>query len=250
MATADRVLAILRLFTIERPAWTVDEITAALRLSGSTAYKYVRSLVDAGLLVGGKGGRYTIGPAVIELDRLTRRADPLVDAARATLCRLTSEIEEKSIGLLCRIYRLTVLCVDQESVNPPSFVTSYERGRPMPLMRGSASKIILANLPTRTLRGYYDSHAGEAAQAGLGDDWDAFKRCMRQIRKPGVMVTHGELDSGVVGVSAAVFGAGDSVLGSIGLVLGAADCQDPARLEEIRHMVRQAGRQVSAALAE
>ena len=249
MATADRVLSILGLFSIDRPEWTVEEIISELSLSGSTAYKYVRSLVSAGLLVSTKGSRYTIGPAVIELDRLTRRFDPLIHAAGPALRALTNDIPAPSIGLLCRLYRLTVICVDQVSERAPSVATSYERGRPMPLERGSASKIILANLPSRPLRRFYDAEQDRVMAAGLGHDWASFKDAMRAIRRAGLAVTRGELDQGVMGISAPVFGADGVVMGSIGLVLQDIEfASDQARLDAAQEAVWRAGKTVTATL--
>lgn len=249
MATADRVLSILGLFSIDRPEWTVDEIIGALGLSGSTAYLYVRSLVSAGLLVAGKSGRYTVGPAVIELDRITRRFDPLIGAAQQTLRDLTDAADVPSIGLLCRLYRHTVICVDQFSMRAPDLSTSYERGRPMPLVRGSASKIILAHLPYRSLRRFHDSNLQAIELAGLGADWDSFKKALRVIRKPGVLITKGELDPGLVGISAPVFDADGVILGSIGLVLRAQSLADDAeRQAELQRAVKQAGETVSSNL--
>ncbi|MEE4454363.1 IclR family transcriptional regulator [Novosphingobium resinovorum] len=249
MSTADRVLSVLGLFTIERPEWTVDAVMVELGLSGSTAYQYVRSLVEAGLLVSEKAGRYMLGPGIIELDRVARRFDPLANAARDVLRTLTESVDTGAIGLLCRIYRLKVMCIDQYVVRPPSFAISYERGRPMPLTRGSASKIILANLTSRPLRRFYDSDPQGVEEAGLGSDWDGFKRSVRQLRRQTVLATTGELDPGLMGISAPIFGADEIVLGSIGLVVAAgafADQRD--RYEAAFASVDAAGRRVSEKL--
>ena len=153
--------------------------------------------MDAGLLVNFAAGRYVIGPAIIEFDRQTRHFDPLIRSAAASLTKLVQTAPVPSVGLLCRIYRLTVICVDQAaSPQWQSLAVSYERGRPMPLLRGAASLVIAAHLPTRTLKPYFDNHAGPA------DDWDRFRANFRLIRKQGFAVTTGELDAGLTGISA------------------------------------------------
>lgn len=248
MATADRVLSILGLFTVDSPEWTVDAVALELGLSGSTAYQYVRSLVDAGLLVSEKGGRYMVGPAIIALDRVTRRFDPLGNAASQELETLTASVDADAIGLLCRIYRLKVMCVDQRVVRPPSFAISYERGRPMPLTRGAASKCILAHLKSRALRKFYDSDPDAVRAAGLGDDWETFKRAIRELRKQSVLATKGELDPGLMGISAPVFDADDVVIGSIGLVVSAGDFADDVRFDAARASVGAAATRVSERL--
>ncbi|MGN7998959.1 IclR family transcriptional regulator [Sphingomonas sp. 22176] len=250
MATADKVLSILGLFTMEQPNWTVDAIASTLALSGSTAYQYVGSLVAAGLLTSDKSGRYTIGPAVIEMDRLLRRFDPLIHEAQGPLHGLVEAIEGEAIGLLCRIYRLRVMCVDQAVRHAPTASISYERGRPMPLTRGAASKSILAHLGTRTLRRFYDSDPIGVAAAGLGDGWEAFRRTMRQMRKAGVLVTVGELDPGMMGISAPVFDGQGEVLGSIGLVVPAYDYPEgSSALAQAGVAVAEAAATLTAALA-
>lgn len=249
MATADKVLSILRLFSMERPEWTVDAVSAALSISSSSAYQYVGSLVDAGLLVANKSGRYTVGPAVIELDRLMRRFDPLIHEAQDALREITELHDGQAIGLLCRIYRFRVMCVDQYVMRAPSFAISYERGRPMPLARGAASKSILAHLGPRQLRRFYDSDPLGVESAGLGGDWESFKDAVRRLRKGGVVATAGELDQGLMGISAPVFDASGHVLGSIGLVVPAEmfEC-DIANFETTRRAVVDAGRRVTQAL--
>ena len=81
MSSGDRLLGTLELFTEARPEWTVDDISAELKVSTSTAYRYVRSLCKAGLLDPVHGDGYRLGPAIIEYDRLIRVGDPLMSSA-------------------------------------------------------------------------------------------------------------------------------------------------------------------------
>lgn len=249
MATADRVLSVLGLFTIERPEWTVEAIATELRLSSSTAYQYVGSLAQADLLVADTGGNYMIGPAVIALDRVTRRFDPLIHAAGESLRVLTRSVNGEAIGLLCRVYRLKVMCVDQEVSRPTGLETSYERGRLMPLTRGAASKIILANMPLRPLRRLYDGDPQAVAAAGLGETWAGFRQTLRTLARPGVMVTEGEIDPGVLGVAAPIFRPDGQVIGSISLVVEQqAFARHTNDLDRMLGAVRNAGHAISQAL--
>ena len=186
-------------------------------------------------------GRYVVGPAVIELDRQTRLRDPLILAAAAAMDALgDAAAAVGDVVLLCRLYKATVMCVDQRVPKASGVAVSYERGRPMPLGRGAASKAILANLPPRALRRYFDG-------ADAGVDWAEFRRPFAAIRKAGVCITRGELDPGRIGVSAPVFVDAGEVVGSIGLVLSgsAPDSPVPAIVTE---QVIEAGRRTTAAL--
>src|SRR5437763_258119 len=81
----DRVLAVLDLFSESRPLWTPDELMRELGYTRPTLYRYLKSLKDTGLLMSTRGGRLTLGPRVVEMDYLSRRADPLVAAAAPVL---------------------------------------------------------------------------------------------------------------------------------------------------------------------
>lgn len=245
MATVDRALGVLRLFASDQSEWTVEAAAQELGLSQSTAYQYFRSLVDGGLLSTYKTGLYVIGPAIIELDRQTRLRDPLILAAHDEMNRLGEALlGDDDVVLLCRSYKLTVMCIDQRAPAVPRQQVSYERGRPMPLERGAASKAILAHLPPRVLRRYYD----QTYPLGVNPTWAQFRQPLRTIRRTGLSVTHGELDLGRVGVSAPVFAAGGEVIGSIGLVLSEASFAAGQIPEAIQAQVVDAGLRVTQAL--
>lgn len=225
MGTVDKVLRVLRLFSAEDPQWTVESAALNLGIPSSTAYRYFRSLTEFGLIADFAGGRYVIGPATIEQDRLARRTDPLVLAARAPMDELASVSHSDNIVLLSRIYGRRVMCVDQRSTGHHHMALSFERGRPMPLFRSSVSKVILANLSPRTLARIHQEDQEEIERAGLGKTLKEFRRYLRDIRRDGFFISHGEVDAGVVGIAAPVMAPGGDVLASIALVLpeGSAD---------------------------
>lgn len=245
LATVDRALSVLRLFAGDQSEWTVEAAARELGLTQSTAYQYFRSLVDAGLLSTYRTGRYVVGPAIIELDRQTRGRDPLILAAHSELETLSASLSgADDLVLLCRLYRLTVMCVDQRAPFSPRQKVSYERGRPMPLERGAASKVILAHLPVRVLRRFYDQMHPD----GADPTWLEFRQPLRRIRKERLSVTHGELDAGRVGISSPIFVNDGEVVGSIGLVLSETSLTDGELTPETRALVVEAGARTTATL--
>jgi DNA-binding IclR family transcriptional regulator len=239
VTTADKLLSVLTLFSLEQPEWTVEDAAQELGLAVSTAYRYFRSLSRAGLIVAFASGRYVLGPAILQLDRQIRLLDPLISTATPIMKRLARVGPSHGIVLLCRLYRDQVMCVHLESVERPDFAISYERGRPMPIFRGAASKAILANLPSRTVRALHKRFATEMQQSGLGLNWDAVKARLRELREAGTAVTRSELDVGMAGISAPVFGPNARVIGSLSFVV-------PARVITKRFLVFR-GSQLRAA---
>jgi DNA-binding IclR family transcriptional regulator len=246
VSTSDRLLKVLGLFTAERPQWTVEGAAAELKLAVSTAYRYFRSLSQAGLIIPYANGRYVLGPAIIQYDRQLRLHDPLISVSAPLMKQLAPVLPRDCLLLLCRLYGERVMCVHQEYLEMPTFAVSFERGRPMPLSRGAASKVILANMPARFLRSFHARHAEEMRER-LGSDWNEVRARLREIRAQGVHVTQSELDTGMMGIAAPLFEPDGSVVGSISVVL-------PARLgtaEVVEHaatLMRAAGAQIGASL--
>ncbi|WP_037225551.1 IclR family transcriptional regulator [Roseomonas gilardii] len=219
MNTSDRLLSALALFTLAEPEWTVEDASRRLGLALSTTYRYFRSLNDVGLITAFAAGRYVLGPAIIALDRQTRLLDPLIRTATPIMRRVVHEMPEPCVLLLCRLFRDKVMCVHHEPQDRPDWAVSYERGRPMPLHRGAAGRVVLANLPARFVRTYHQSNRADMNVLRLGACWDEVKRTLGASRRAGFVVTRAELDPGVISVGVPVSGPDGEVIGSLALVL-------------------------------
>lgn len=247
MTTANRLLRILSLFTIEQSEWTVEDAASEIGVSVSTAYRYFKDLSRAGFLDPLPGAKYVLGPAVIENDRKIRLTDPLVKIGRPAMQRLVSRSGSVGVALLCRIYRNCVMCVHQEATVLPEDTVGYERGRPMPMFRGASSKVIFANLPSRTAKWFFERHREEIAAAGLGSDWETVKANLRRIRRAGLHITRGEVDAGRVGIAAPVFGRDRTVIGSITMAIPENEAT-PQFVANTSALVQAAAREINAGL--
>lgn len=211
-----RMLGTLQLFTREHPVLSAEQIARGAGVPTSTAYRYVKQLATAGLLVRWKGG-YTLGPRIMELDLQIRECDPVIDAASEPMRELCAQTGLNA--LLTKLYGSTVMTVHIESTTDTK-VLSYGRGRPLPLFRGSSSKAITAFLPAAKLRRLFEDGKSRTEEK-LGD-WESFHAAMSHIRRQGFALTVGELNSGIEGISAPVFIESRQVIGSITLIGDAA----------------------------
>jgi DNA-binding IclR family transcriptional regulator len=247
MTTSDRLLNVLALFTMATPQWTVEAASAELGITVSTTYRYFKSLVKAGLVIAYSPGRYVLGPAIIQYDRQMRLLDPLITAGGPVMDKLAESLPPQTVLLLCRLYQADVMCVHQVFLQRPDFAVSYERGRPMPLYRGSASKVILANLPARIVKAQQASHAADMEEAGLGDSWEAVRQTLKDIRAAGVFASQGDLDRARDCIAAPIFSPDRQVIGSLSTVT-------PARLRkqlpvpEVSDLLMAGARQIEAGL--
>jgi DNA-binding IclR family transcriptional regulator len=213
----ERMMSILDHFEGSTIEWTTEALHAELGYTRSTLYRYLKVLTDAGLLTSLPEVGYTLGPRIAELDYQMRERDPLINASRPVMASLVEEIP--GIALLCRRYRDRVLCVHQEQ-STKSFRSRYERGLARPLLRGAASRIILAYMPTPMIRKLYEQNGAAFAEAELGATLTDVRAALRAIRQAGWDMTIGHVTPGVTGIAAPVFDRRDNVLGSLSLTLG------------------------------
>jgi DNA-binding IclR family transcriptional regulator len=241
----DRVLAILELFSEERLEWTPEELMDALGYSRPTLYRYLKSLRDAGLLVSMPNTGFTLGPKVVEMDYLLRKSDALIMSSAPHLKNLTER--HSCTALLVRWYGNRILCVDSlSSVKNP--ISSYPRGRPMPLARGAIGRSIIAFLPNRNLMPVIERNLADFRAIGLGNSAGDVLESLKRVRRAGVAVAFGEVTPGVVGIAAPIFDAGRTPIASICTTI-AGNLVNGTKIDEISAEVRRAGMEISRALA-
>jgi DNA-binding IclR family transcriptional regulator len=236
-------LAVLGLFTIERPQWTVEAAAAELGVSAPTTYRYFKRLTTSGLISPVAGAGYTLGPAIIQMDRQIQISDPMLRAARGVMQSLIGHAAEGSTLLLCRLFHDRVMCVHQVQGLGPQEPVSYERGRLMPLFRGATSKIILAHLQARTQKSLFEGNAAEIAEAGLGTTLEEFRGELARMRRAGVVVSRSEIDAGRIGLAVPVFDKDRAILGSLSAALLAART-DEALLERLKPLMNAGAREI------
>jgi DNA-binding IclR family transcriptional regulator len=219
MAGFDRYINVLNLFSLDKSMWTVPEVSAALKVPTSTTYRTMRELMRARMLEVAMDGHYRLGPAFIEFDRRTRLTDPLVQSATPMLIDIVNHAVVPCSAILARLYGNTVMCV-ADAKSPGSAVeTSYERGRPMPLMRGATSKVILAQVPARRLNKLFaEAVPADFPRARVAE----FRNELASIRKSGYSIVRGEVDSGRMGIAVPISIPEQALVASLSLVIDAA----------------------------
>jgi DNA-binding IclR family transcriptional regulator len=113
------------------------------------------------------------------------------------------------------------MCVHQERDGGFAGALGYERGRPLPMFSGAASKIILGHLPRTMARALYADPKGriQIREGGLGTTCQEFREQLREMRRTGICVTGADFDPGCIGIAGPIFDRGQRVVGSITLVL-------------------------------
>jgi DNA-binding IclR family transcriptional regulator len=197
----ERVLAVLEVFSEERLEWMPEELMQKFGYSRPTLYRYLKTLKDAGFLMSTRDSGVTLGPKIVEMDYLARRSDVLVLHGLPYLKELTGAYS--CTAMLLRWYGNKILCVASESStkNP---VSSYPRGRPMPLGRGAIARSIMAFLPRPRLLPLIERNLDDLRSVGLGDSTQDVLKSLKKVRKAGFSVAYGEVTPGAVGIAAPI----------------------------------------------
>lgn len=209
------MLSVLDLFSRDHTTMTAEQIADALALTRTTCYRYTRELTQSGLLVS-HGGRFMLGPRIIELDHRMLQSDPLINAGGPVVRALAEALG--ATGLLTASYSDHVVNVFAHEGGPRALPMAFGRGTTMPMFRSSTAKVLLAALSRGRLRRVWERHAHEPDCQAIGADWKAFWRALQQIHQQGYAVSYGELDAGLAGISAPITFDGGDVAGCLSLI--------------------------------
>ena len=240
----ERSLAILSLFTEQRPDWRVPDIAEAVDLPVPTAYRLVSTLMSHGLLRPTAGG-YRLGSAALDLGRRAAAGFDLSAAVGSELQTLAEATQETCVlSVLDEAARVGV-CVDRVDSAQPLRL-SVEVGERMPLHAGAASKALLAFCPASVREAVL---GGALPRLGPGTltSSAALAEELDTIRAAGYAVSREETDEGAWGVAAPIRGAGGVLLGSIGMAGPLVRCTSDA-LESARIAVLASARRAESVL--
>ena len=196
MAGLERYTRILRLFDPDHPTRTVAEIAQVLGVPQSTLYRLVREMQDAGFLESTVEARFRLGPYFLEYARRQALTDPLMRAGEGVLEPLAEHVAVPCVTLLARVYGKSVMCVAEYRSRDVTFRTSYEVGRPMPILRGATSRAALCTVPKKKIEGMLADQSTEFVANYLTQ--------LARIRKRGIDEGHGEVDQDLAGIAAAI----------------------------------------------
>lgn len=202
-------------FNVDRPILNIDELVAITKFTRPTCYRYTRTLCDSGLLAR-FGGGYSLGPKVIQLDYIIRKADPLLAAGRPIMESLLSQYD-------CDVQIISLvgdkmICSDHLVGLTPSRL-SYGRGRLFPIFRGAGSKAILAKLPKPVQRKFFEKYKDEAEESTFAGDINLYFSKLAEIKSRGFAISLGELDESVIAIAAPIVEEDLGIKSAIAMVL-------------------------------
>lgn len=215
-STVDRTLAILNLFTTDRPSWSASAIAEKLGVARSTTYRYLQTLVSAGYLIEVRGSGFQLGARVLELAQVARRGFRITDAARPELAGLAARFRQTA--LLTRRIGDAIVCLDREEPQGEHLRISYEPGTVLPVNAGASALVLLAWLPEPELSRIIDLNPLRKFTPNTVTSLEALTQRLARIRSVGYDVSLSEVDPELIGIAAPVRGQSGEIVAAVSVV--------------------------------
>lgn len=177
LQTLDRGLRALDFVAHSPSGVTVSQIAEHLEVHRAIAYRIVATLESHHLVARGSDSRVRLGAGVTELSR--RFAPQLLEEAQPVLHDLAESTGATAFLSVAEGAECVVVAVEHQRRNRYGIQVSYREGTRHPLDRGAPGIAILAT------RGPAEDDTDDVVEA----------------RRLGYSVTHGQLQTGAVGVS-------------------------------------------------
>lgn len=242
-----KALHILDLFQQDAPYWTQADISRATGLTRSTASRLVRFLCEKGYLHEMEPrGRYSLGPAAIDLGRRATAQLDLRAVFQPVLEELARKTGETVLATATTPAGTAVACVGQVESTREGLRVFETIGAVFPLHAGAVSKAVLAFLP----QAEQERHIARGLEPKTPftiTDPDRLRTDLAQTRERGYSISHQETYVGVNGVGAPVFWGDGRPAGSVGIACPIHRADDAA-VVRFGALVVEAAAEVTAVL--
>lgn len=214
-------LGVLSLFSEQRPAWRISDISARTGMPLPTTYRVVMTLVGEGYLEQLSNGDYRPGIKVLTLGTAALRSLDLVDVATPRLQALATETGETvNMAVLSGDHILYVVRLRNRDL----VTANIQVGSLLPAVTTSIGKVLLAYLPEDDLVGRLNDQSfsgdrGPNAKQSL----EQLRPQLAQIRSRGWGSQDEEVAHGLRSVAAPVWGRDGNVLAGVNIAVQARD---------------------------
>lgn len=212
----DRAIAVLSLFSDERPAWTMSEIARACDLPMPTVHRILSTLRTHGMLSREESTkRYHLGLAAMELGERARTVTGLRVLALPVLGRLAEDTGETALLTVLNAACDRSVCLERVESSQPLRL-SVEPGRQLPLHAGASQKILLAFMSEDDIERVISQGLEKLCNATITKP-DTLREELASIRRTGRAMSYEETNPGVWGLAVPVLDGSDNVVAGLGL---------------------------------
>jgi DNA-binding IclR family transcriptional regulator len=208
------MVSILECFTIEKPAWSLAELTAQLNVPKSSLHRHLLGLEHHGILRRDGEKLWRLGYRLFIWGALVPRVSTLRHIAERHLRELVHSTNESAI--LTMYDNHEVICIDKLESNHSVRMTLSLGTRRMP-HAGASSKILMAYLPKDEIQAIIDNKGLPKLSTNTITNPGNLKADLARIRQNGYSFSQEETDTGAWGVATPIFDHIGQVVAGIGV---------------------------------
>jgi IclR family acetate operon transcriptional repressor len=215
LQSLERGIDLLFLFSTEKPILSLEDISLALTLPESTAYRLAATLCKKSVLTRSASGKgYELHASLLRLLGVVHSCTDIGSVALPSLEALARESGETS--QLCLLQGNEVVCAEAVcSTNTIRFMP--EKGRAVSLHTSALGRAVLAFLPETFLARYLRRPGLHAMTPYTVTDPRKIRGILAQIRAQGWAVSFQQNLLGARGVAVPVFDHQDLAVASLGI---------------------------------
>ncbi len=225
---------------------SVTRLAAALALPASTTHRILNVLRQGGYVMQDEnGGAYSPGPAFLRVATMMVSSSTFPTTVNVTLRQLVEASGESVFygAYLNEVCRLRFVA----NLHSHHAIQYVMRTDPTySLLWGASGRSIASRLPLETVRAAYEREKASGEGVAALPGWDGMWQLLQRIRHEGHAISDGQRYEGSHAIAAPVLGAGDTVMGCIGISMPSAR-RDGEKTARCVQLVAAAAAQLSMA---
>jgi len=214
--TVDRMVSVLECFSLERPTWSLSEISDHLGIPKSTLHRFLASLESHGILRRDpEDKRWRLGYRLVTWGELAAESTGL---RHISLPIMHDLMEQTGETIVLTVYQdQEVVCIEKVETSHPVRLT-LDIGTHHPPHAGASSKILMAYLPQEKVQAIIDNQGLPKVCSNTITDPDDLMAELAKIREQGYAESFEETDPGAWGVATPIYGQNNDVVAAVGVV--------------------------------
>lgn len=239
---SSRLLALLDVFTEERPQLTLSEISRQAAMPLSTAHRLVGELSAWGALERGADGRYRIGLKLWELGSLAPQGLPLREVALPLMEDLY-EATHENVQLMVLEGKGAVFV--ERLAGRTAVPTLVRVGGRFAIHATGGGLVLLAHAPASLQEEVLSGPLEQFTPMTIADP-GVLRRTFADIRLRGFALSDRQVTMDALSVAAPIFGANDDVVAALSLVVWQKHAQPQLLVPLVRSTARSISRLLGA----
>ncbi len=241
----ERGLALLRAFSSETPSLTLSEAARRTGLSRAAARRFLITLEDLGY-VASDGRRFSLRPRVLDLGYAYLSSLNLWDIAQPYMEALVEQVHEScSASVLDGADIVYVARVPTKRI----MTVALAVGSRLPAHATSMGRVLLAELSPAALDEFFATAALTRYTERTVVDPGRLRQILAEVRVQGWALVDQELEEGLRSIAVPLRDASGTAVAAMNVSAHAARVSLKKLREEFLPLLRQTGKQISAALA-